>query len=243
MRILFASLLGLTAPAAVFACSYAGQNDVMGVFGYGNFGGDERVPANVASRQPYFRGGTAEAFTTPAGEFFRVPTDVDPVQVASGAYLPRGEAPDLTPPARPVVEGATFTVSGGSGSCAEKVAFYDLQVRASDDFAPPERLTYAVSITETPTDSGLPDDFVAPDGVDADVADLFLWGAVAEEGQDRWVWVRTIDQAGNVSEVSEPYFVDTGDAASGCSASGRLPRGLALPLAAMALLGFTRRRR
>lgn len=222
------------------ACSLAQEPSPGAVLGYAQWQSIApedvtSVPANVVGAIVDAGG---ESFLSEGVPLWRHP-EGEPVTVADGTVLPVSEIADHTPPTRPTVTSAQLMSSGsgcGAYTCGRLHTFH-FEIDATDDTASEDRLTYAVYLTEdaetAPT--GQPDKLLVRDWD----GEVWGWGTGADEGARVFVWVRVLDQAGNISALSDPVRVDTGG--GGCSAGPRA--GGLLPVALVMLLGLRRRRR
>ncbi len=196
------------------------------------------VPRNVAGWIP--NGG--DPFVDGGITTYRFPEDVAPT--VGGVEIPVSDVVDEEAPSTPTVTAATLTASGSDGcasytSCGRIVSF-EFEVDATDDVALEGRLTYAFYFT----DSADEEVGARPDKVLVRAYDGTLWGfgTEADEGASIFVRVRAIDQAGNVSALSEPVRVDTGSG-RGCSAQGRAVGTLSPLLFALCFLSWRSRSR
>ena len=166
------------------------------------------------------------------------------------ATLQVSTEPDETAPTVPVVTDAVYVPRrehGGDGcggsSCGPSAtpAHLSLVMELTDDRAPSTALTFAVWVSDAPepVPSRAPS-WVGMQGAFGGFASdrrisgpggLTVPWSQPTAGRDRWVTVAVADQAGNITDFSEPMWVDTGE--RGC-ATGGLPQGMLLP----ALLGL-----
>jgi len=228
-------------PAVAWACSVAGPPEVRGLLGFEYTPSDAVLLANAASvRQHGF--GWPELSPIEGVTFYRVPEGTASVEI-DGRTLTIGETEDMAAPSRPEILDARLAISEGDSSCGaectDTLATTVIEVSATDDLAAAEQLTYLVYRRSSPTLGG---PSVQATTLPSPVHDgaLWLWASVEDEGAEQWVWVRAVDQAGNVSELSEPFPVDTGRAGA-CSVSHHRAAGFAVPL--LVALAFVGRRR
>lgn len=198
-----------------------------------------RPPANLASVAPI---GEGTSFRVGSLELFRVPegtTEVD----AFGGTVALDPTTDELPPTTPEIQSVVLTVSesdvgcGGVSSCGT-ITRVDYDVLAEDDRAPRESLTFAIWLSrERRAPVGAPNHLVVAERYGSNA--LWTYGDDDWEGRDLWAVIQVLDQAGNASDFSEPFLVDTGK--RGCTTSG-VPTGTLVPLA-FGLLARRRRRR
>lgn len=230
----------LSSGSVALACSLAPESSPTTVLGFDAYGSvtPDPVPRNVAGWVP--NGG--EAFVDGGIETYRFPADTAPT--VGGVEIPVSDVVDDERPSTPTVTMATLTASGSGGGCGYtgcgRIVTFQFEVDAIDDIALPGRLTYAFYFTDSPSEevSG------APDKVLVRAYDGTLWGfgSEADEGATIFVSVRAIDQAGNVSALSEPVRVDTGSG-RGCSAHSTSTGTLLPSLFALGFLGWRSRAR
>ncbi len=228
-------LVLLGSASAAYACSLAPEASPGEVLGYAQYvpadsaGGV--LPANVAGRVD-----VGESFVSEGIEFFRYPEGTRTVDVG-GTSIEVGTTADTTPPSTPIVRDANLSASGsgcGAYTCG-RIQTFHFDIEATDDVAPNERLTYAIYLADAPGRFvPEPDHLLVRDN-----GDIWAFGNDDDEGATTYVQVRAIDQAGNVSALSEPFLVDTGE--GGCSAAARPRAGLGIPVL-FALLWLRRRR-
>ena len=241
-RVGFGVALGalLVGVPVAFACSLVPEAQVTQWLGM-TWDGTSRArpPANLASVAPIAEG---TSFRVGSLELVRVPegtTEVD----AFGTTVALDATPDTSPPRTPEVRAITLAVDesdvgcGGVSSCGT-ITRVDYDVVTEDDRAPRESLTFAIWLSREPdAPVGQPDHLVVADPYGSNT--LWTYGDDDWEGRDLWAVIQVLDQAGNASDFSEPFLVDTGK--RGCATSG-VPTGTLVPLA-LGLLLLTRRRR
>lgn len=231
-RLLLALALAGLVPAVAWACSVEGPAEVRGPLGFEYAPSDAVLLANAASvrqHDSFWR----EFSPVEGVTFYRVPEGATEVEV-DGRTLTVGAIEDTTAPSRPEILDARLRITEGDTSCGaectDTLATTIIDVSATDDLASVEQLTYLVYRRPSPALGGPSvQATVLADQSDYYGGALWLWADVDDEGAEQWVWVRAVDQAGNVSELSEPFPVDTGRAGA-CSISRHGAAGFALPL-------------
>ena len=197
-------------------------------------------PSNLASLEP-IDGGTP--FSVGDLELFRVPEGTTEVDYF-GNRIVLDTTPDETRPTTPEIQSIELIVTkrnegcGGGGSTCDTFAQLDYDVIVEDDRAPQASLTFAIWLSSEPSlPVGPPDHLVVTNRYSPSA--LWTYGDIATEGRDLWAVIQVLDQAGNASDFSEPFLVDTGK--RGCTTSG-VPTSTLLPLA-LGLVVIARRRR
>ena len=237
----------LVCPIVAWACTFGGPPTdwvALGFVGVATVA--DELPANAATvdLNPDLVDFSSDFRPVEGLQLWRFRDDVTAIPIGD-IDVPLSDIPDTTPPERPTITDAYLEVSRASGDCNAgdcdvTVARTHIEVTPGDDeTAAPDRLTYLVYVRRSSTMGGpsiqavtFPDDSLG--------GSLWLWADESDEGRELWAWVRTLDQAGNVSELSEPFPIDTGHG-GGCALTGGSGRGGLLLPVLFALLLVRRR--
>lgn len=241
-RLLLALVCVLAGVPLVHACSLVDEARVVGWLGSTWEGGPRTGPANLASRDPLEDG---TAFRVGSIELWRVPEGTTSVEGRDGTIV-LDATPDTVPPSTPLVREVTLQISesdsgcGATSSCGT-ITTLDYDVDASDDRAARNALSFAIWLSAEPeAPVGEPTHFVVARDFTGGTR-LWTYAQREHEGRDLWATIQVFDQAGNASELSEPFLVDTGR--RGCATSGAPRQALASLLPLLAALVIARRRR
>jgi hypothetical protein len=237
----------LASTSTAWACSYVAARTASAWLGVSMFDDvSAPLPSNLAQ---------CDALTPSELDFDVFGRRCRPIEPGTevrtyAATLQVSTEPDETAPTVPVMTDAVYVPRrehGGDGcggsSCGPSAtpAHLSLVMELTDDRAPSTALTFAVWVSDAPEPvpsrapswvgmQGAFGGFASDRRISGPVGLTVPWSQPTA-GRDRWVTVAVADQAGNITDFSEPMWVDTGE--RGC-ATGGLPQGMLLP----ALLGL-----